>query len=152
MCVEQQRATRFGTNSGGNEIMAGKGEKWIYYAARVPVHVSPSNSRLQRRLRSSKSIRGKDGYMLRKYSCQIQTYEVRLKWIWECTSNNARRYTKDPFPLPIKCWGEELGDETLIIWAERLSMDRLVAFAVQVVGVERAHCGQSTLVLFVSEV
>ena len=91
--------------------------------------------------------------MLRKYSCQIQTYEVRLKWIWElCTSNKARRYTMVAFPLPIKCWGEELGDETLIIWAERLNIDWLVAFAVQVVGVERAHRGQSTLVLFISEV
>ena len=91
--------------------------------------------------------------MLRKYSCQIQTYEVRLKWIWEmCTSNNAWRYTKYPFPLPIKYWGEELGDETLIIWAERLSIDRLVAFAVQVVRVERAYCGQRMLVLFISEV
>lgn len=57
-----------------------------------------------------------------------------------------------PFPLPIKYWGEEFGDETLIIWAERLSIDRLVAFAVQVVWVERAYRGQRTLVLFISEV
>jgi hypothetical protein len=91
--------------------------------------------------------------MLRKYSCQIQIYEVRLKWIWEqCTSNNARGYMKHPLPLPIKCWGEELGDETLVIWTERLNTDRLVAFAVQVVWVERAYCVQRTLVLFISEV
>lgn len=57
-----------------------------------------------------------------------------------------------PFSLPIKYWREELGDETLIIWAERLNTDRLVAFAVQVVWVERAYCGQRTLVLFISEV
>jgi hypothetical protein len=57
-----------------------------------------------------------------------------------------------PFSLPIKYWGEELGDETLIIWAERLNTNRLVAFAVQVVWVERAYCGQRTLVLFISEV
>lgn len=66
--------------------------------------------------------------------------------------HNARGYTKYPFPLPIKYWGEELGDETLIVWAERLSIDRLVAFAVQVVWVERTYCGQRTLVLFISEV
>ncbi len=57
-----------------------------------------------------------------------------------------------PFCLPIKYWGEELGDETLIIWAERLCVDRLVAFAVQVVRVERAYCGQRTFVFFICEV
>ena len=83
----------------------------------------------------------------------MQTYEVRLKWIWElCTSNNAWGNVRYAFPLPIKNWGEELGDETLIIWAERLSIDRLVAFAVQIIRVERAYCGQRTLVLFISEV
>lgn len=55
-------------------------------------------------------------------------------------------------PLPIKDGGEELGYETLIIWAEGLGIDRLVTLAVQVVWVERAYCGQRTLVLFISEV
>jgi hypothetical protein len=59
---------------------------------------------------------------------------------------------KYPFPLPIKYRGEELGDETLIIWPERLNIDRLVAFAVQVVRVECAYCGQRTLVLFIRKV
>lgn len=86
--------------------------------------------------------------MLRKYRCQIQTYEVRLK----CTSNNARGYGIYSFPLPIKCGGEELGDETLIVGTECLNPDRLVAFAVQVVWVERAYGGQRTLVLFISKV
>lgn len=86
--------------------------------------------------------------MLRKYSCQIQTYVVRLK----CTLNNARGYGIYSFPLPIKYRGEELGDETLIVGTERLNFDWLVAFAVQVVRVERAYCGQRTLVLFISEV
>ena len=54
--------------------------------------------------------------------------------------------------LPIKYRGEVLGDESLVIWAERLSIDWLVAFAVQVVRVERAYCGQRTLVLFICEV
>lgn len=122
------------------------------YIMLVPVHASPSNSRLKGRLRSSKSIRQRCMYA-RKYSCYIQIYQVRLKWIWElCTSNNARGYMIYPFRLPIKYWGKELGDETLIIWAERLSIDRLIAFAVQVVWVERAYCGQRTLVLFISEV
>ncbi len=69
--------------------------------------------------------------------------------IWElCTSTQC----KGPFPLPIKYRGEVLGDKTLIIWAELLSIDRLVAFAVQVVRVERAYCGQRTLVFFIREV
>lgn len=59
---------------------------------------------------------------------------------------------KCPLRLPIKYRGEVLVDETLVIWAERVSIDWLVAFAVQVVRVERAHCGQRTLVLFVREV
>lgn len=54
--------------------------------------------------------------------------------------------------LPIKDRGEELGYETLIIWAEGLHINGLVALAVQVVWVERAHCGQCALVLFVGEV
>jgi hypothetical protein len=58
MCVEQQRATRFGTNSGGNEEK--ERNKYIIMSHRVPVHASPSNSRLQSRLGSSKSIRGED--------------------------------------------------------------------------------------------
>jgi hypothetical protein len=86
--------------------------------------------------------------MLGKYSGGI-----RLTWMWEpWKPDNARGCMKHPFPLPIKCWGEELGDETLIIWAERLNLDRLVAFAVQVVRVEGAYCGQRTLVLLISEV
>jgi hypothetical protein len=59
---------------------------------------------------------------------------------------------KYPLPLPIKHRGEELGDKTLIVWAERLSIDWLVAFAVQIVRVERAYCGQRTLVLFIRKV
>ena len=71
---------------------------------------------------------------------------------WRRLVMNARGYMKCPSTLPIKYRGEELGDETLVIWAERLSSDWLVAFAVQVVRVERAYCGQRTLVLFVREV
>jgi hypothetical protein len=56
------------------------------------------------------------------------------------------------FLLPIKHRGEELGNETLVIWTEGLDFNGFVALAVQVVWVERAHCGKSTLVLFVREV
>jgi len=55
-------------------------------------------------------------------------------------------------PSPVKDWGKELGYETLIIWAECLKIDGLVALAVKVVWVECAHCGQRALVLFVREV
>jgi hypothetical protein len=64
----------------------------------------------------------------------------------------AKGYMKYPLGLPIKHRGEELGDETFVIWAERLCIDWLVAFAVQVVRVERAYCGERTLVLFICEV
>jgi hypothetical protein len=54
--------------------------------------------------------------------------------------------------LPIKDGGKEFGYEPLIIWAEGLDVHKLVALAIQVIWVERAHCGQSALVLFVREV
>ena len=61
-----------------------------------------------------------------------------------------RGYTERP--SPVKDGGEELGDETLIIWAEGLNIDWLVALAVKVVWIERAHCSQCALVFFVREV
>jgi hypothetical protein len=79
-------------------------------------------------------------------------WAVHIKTSGSSWRTHARGYMKYRLPLPIKHRGEELGDEPLVIWAERLSIDRLVAFAVQIVRVERAYCGQRTLVLFIREV
>jgi len=45
-----------------------------------------------------------------------------------CEWKNVWRYVGSP--LPIKDWREELGNETLIVWAEGLSVNRIVALAV----------------------
>ena len=38
------------------------------------------------------------------------------------------RYVRSP--LPIKDWREELGNQALIVWAEGLSIDGIIVFAV----------------------
>jgi hypothetical protein len=44
------------------------------------------------------------------------------------TPKNAWRYVGSP--LPIKDRREELGNQTLIVWAEGLSVNRIIALAV----------------------
>ena len=63
---------------------------------------------------------------------------------------NAWRYVGSP--LPIKDRREELGNQTLIVWAEGFSVNRIITLAVQVVWVERANRSKGSLVLFVCEV
>src|ERR1700677_1169006 len=54
--------------------------------------------------------------------------------------------------LPIKNRREELGNQAFIVRPEGLGVNRVIALAVQVVGVERANRSKGELVLFVCEV
>ena len=53
--------------------------------------------------------------------------------------------------LPIEGRREVLGDEALVVRAEAVDVHGLVALAVEVVRVERAHRRERALVLFVRE-
>lgn len=54
--------------------------------------------------------------------------------------------------LPLDDFGEELGNQALVVWLELLWLGGIIALAIEIVGVECPDCLKSTLVVGIGKV